>query len=79
MLTKYVAPNAAGAVGVQLDPGKIEELVGMAQGNHCQSACTRLFEYTRRPEKPFGQMEIISQPTKFFEASLTAALNHKRK
>jgi DNA primase large subunit len=65
MLTNYTGPT-----GVRLNDTQVTEIAELARGNHCQSACTRLFEYTRRPDQPPGQLETFAYPSKFFEASL---------
>jgi DNA primase large subunit len=65
MLTSYVGP-----IGTKLTGTQVQEIAEMANGNHCQSACTRLFEYTRRPDQPTGHIETFSYPSKFFEASV---------
>lgn len=63
MLVAHVGPT-----GGRLEGGQVQEIVELARGNHCQSACTRLFEYTRHQQA--GQLEIFSYPSKYFEASL---------
>lgn len=60
----------SGPTGVTLNAGQIHEIKEMTSRGHCQSACTRLFEYSRRPDQPPGQIETFSYPSKFFEASL---------
>lgn len=75
MLASYSGPN-----GVHhLNSSQIAELLELSKGNHCQTACTRLFEFTRRPDQPTGQIDIFAYPSKFFEASvrLTAKNNGK--
>lgn len=65
MLAEYAGPK-----GTTLSAGQVHEIAELARGNHCQSACTRLFEYTRRPDKPAGQIETFAYPSRFFEASV---------
>lgn len=64
-LNMYTAPS-----GKKLELHQVTEIVDMARSNQCQGACTRLFEYTRKPDVPPGHMETFSFPTKFFEASI---------
>lgn len=63
MLDNYTGPR-----GSKLETGQVQEIADMARGNHCQAACTRLFEYTRN--QPAGYIETFAYPSKFFEASV---------
>ncbi len=64
LATSYKVPHGC----TPLDASQIDQVVHLAAGNHCQSACTRLFELTRA-SVPGQQVETFIYPSKFFEAS----------
>lgn len=68
-LADYASPG-----GGRLDAGRISEILDLTKSNQCQSACTRLFEYSRGMVP--NQLESFAFPSKFYEASVR---HHQKK
>lgn len=61
-LASYTGPT-----GIKLNDTQVGEIAEMSKSNHCQAACTRLFEHTRG--QTIGSIDTFAFPSKFFEAS----------
>ncbi|EPZ34176.1 DNA primase large subunit-like protein [Rozella allomycis CSF55] len=66
-LSRYRLPNSLSPL---LNPVQVEELMGLAQKNHFQIACTRLLEYSRNEDN----LETVINPAQFYELSKTSTL-----
>ena len=72
LLTLYTGPG-----GAKLTPAQIGEVAAMAGASHFQSACTRVFEFTRPVKAGGDAVETVTYPHKFYEASVLACAPKK--